>query len=475
MKFFSNSRHFERAALASGEISRDLSSSAFAKLRRDSLEMTIVFFFAIIFFALPAKAELLLSEKFVLDNGLELVVIPNTRIDAINHKLIIKAGAADDTVGKSGIAHFLEHMMFKGSKNFKKGEYSRTINSLGGNFNAYTGHDLTAYWVNISAKHLETVMKLEADRFANLTLDAKEFGLEKKVVLEERASVIENNPKNLFFEELRLALYKNHPYRMPVIGFEREIKRISIADMKQFYAKHYVPENATLIISGNITPAAALAKVQKYYGKIKPGKKQKRVWKVEPNHHTRLDITMKNSRISQPVFVKRYITPSIFENEDAAMALYVLSEILGGSQVSYLYEELVEKEKIASDVSVSYSGLHFGPGSFSFMITPREGVTLEQTQSAFEKAMNEFLDREELEEAAIKRAKNLYKASLIYSLEGLSAPSYLITQIIASGLEHDYLNTFDAKIEEVSEQQILDAARRMYSSKNFINGFLDKK
>ena len=205
--------------------------------------------------------------EFKLANGMEVVVVPDTRAPVVTHMVWYRVGAADEVRGTSGIAHFLEHLMFKATDKLASGEFSKTVARLGGNDNAFTGHDATAYFQRVAKDRLKTIMAMEADRMVNLKLTEKEVLLERDVILEERRSRIENNPSAILDEQLGAALYQNHPYAVPVIGWMHEMAKLSQHDAIDFYKKHYGPNNAILVVTGDVTPDEVRAFAEETYGK----------------------------------------------------------------------------------------------------------------------------------------------------------------------------------------------------------------
>jgi zinc protease len=248
----------------------------------------------------PATAGIFNPASFTLSNGLTVVVLTNDRLPVVSQMVWYKVGAADDPSGKSGLAHFLEHLMFRGTGDIAPGEFSRIVSRNGGVDNAFTSADTTAYYQTVAADRLELVMKLEADRMTNLALDEKEVLPERQVIIEERRSRTENNPGALLREQMNAAMFLNHPYRIPIIGWRQEMETLSREDALAFYKRHYAPNNAILIISGDVTIERVRELAEKYYGAIKPASVPPRVRAPEPPQIAARRVTLESDRVRDP-------------------------------------------------------------------------------------------------------------------------------------------------------------------------------
>ena len=264
--------------------------------------MRFLFILILLFFIEAAEANFFKPQHHTLDNRLEIIVLENNRVPAVAHSIWYKVGSADEPNGKSGIAHFLEHLMFKGTDKLKPGEFSQIVSINGGKENAFTSKNYTGYFQLIHKSKLELIMSLEADRMKNIKLIEKEFENEKKVVLEERYSRVDNNPSALLSEQINAALYMNHPYKKPIIGWEHEIKNLNLGDVTKFYKKYYAPNNAIIVICGDVNLDEVVKIAKKYFGVIKPSKIDKRSWTLEPTQHAPRKITLKSKDTAIPVF-----------------------------------------------------------------------------------------------------------------------------------------------------------------------------
>ena len=304
-----------------------------------------------------ARAEVFNPETFTLDNGMDVVVIPNRRAPIVQHMVWYKVGAADEPVGKSGTAHFLEHLLFKGTERMAPGRFSEIVAENGGQENAFTSSDYTGYYQTVARDRLEIMMDLEADRMTNLRLTDELVLPERDVVLEERRSRIDNEPGSKLREMMNAALYLNHPYRYPVIGWEHEIRALTTRDALDFYERWYAPNNAILIVAGDITAEEVRPLAEKYYGAIPARAVPERRRASEPEQHAPRRVRLESERVRQPSVSISYLAPS--HNRGAvehAYPLLVLDEILGGGATSRLYRSLVVEQGIAAAAGSSYRG-----------------------------------------------------------------------------------------------------------------------
>lgn len=299
------------------------------------------------------------AKTFTLPNGLEVIVIENNRAPVVTHMLWVKAGAADEPQGKSGIAHFLEHLMFKGTDKVAPGEHSRILRKLGAEENAFTSQDYTAYFATISKKNLARVMALEADRFQNLKIPEAEVIAERKVILEERKQRTENDPASELYEQAAAALFVNHPYGEPIIGWRQEMEGLDRHDAQAFYQQWYRPENTVLVISGAVKTDEVKELAASYYSDWKKSEAPlpPRTRTSVPALSAPVEIHSRDARIQQNSFIRLYRVPSTRQNADESYALQVLEEILGGGPTGRLYRTLASEQKIVSTVGVSYQAL----------------------------------------------------------------------------------------------------------------------
>ena len=398
-------------------------------------------------------------ESFTLANGLEVIVIANHRIPAVSQMIWYKVGASDDPPGKSGLAHFHEHAMFLGTTRHKGGEYAAIAASHGGDENAFTGHDATSYFINIPKSELPLVMELEADRMNALAPTDAAMDKEKQVIIEERRMRVENNPEALLSEQVEAALFRNHPYHWPVIGWMQEMEGLTKQDVLAFHGAWYHPNNAILILSGDITASEAKPLVQKYYGGLKVGALPPRTWNAEPPQIAARRVVLHHATVRQPGWSRSYAVSSVaYGKKEEALPLFVLSGILGEGKTSRLYQALVVEQKLASGVEVEYSGFTIGPSTLDIDITPELGVDMD----ALEKAVDKELQRavtEGITDKELTRAKTMLKAETIYARDSLTSMGRIMGWIRMCGLDKDYFTRWPDMIEAVTAQQVAAAAK----------------
>lgn len=411
-------------------------------------------------------------ESFKLANGLEVIVIPNHRVPAVTHMLWIKVGAADDPLGKSGLAHFHEHMMYQGTPGYGAGEYAERITAAGGEQNAFTGNDATAYYITIAKEKLPLAMELEANRMGPLSPSDANTKKEKEVIIEERRARIENNPSALFFEQLNAALWRNHPYHQPVIGWMHEMEGLNRNDVLAFHQRWYYPNNAILILGGDITAAEARPLVERYYGGLSAGSVPKRRWNSEPPHNAERRLLMTHANVKQPVWARSYAADSLGSGKtERALPLLVLSQLLGGGKTSALHRSIVVEKRLASDVDVGYDAFRIGPSELEIQIKPEPGVDM----AAVEKAVDEELARaikDGFSEKDLARAKTLLKAQAIYARDGLESMARVMGWIRMTGLDKEYFTRWPEMIEAVTPAQITEAAKATIDARQSVTGVL---
>ena len=419
-----------------------------------------------------AAAGVFNPETFSLANGMQVVVIPNHRAPIIVHMVWYRVGAADDPPGKSGIAHFFEHLMFKGTRTVPPGEFSKIVARNGGNDNAFTSHEYTANHQNVPRDNLQLVMRLEADRMRNLVLTDAEVLPERDVVLEERRSRTDNNPAAQLYEQSRAALYLKHPYRNPVIGWKHEIEKLTTADALAFYRSHYVPNNAILIVAGDVTAADLRPLAEKYYGVIPKGPAMRRIRSREPFHYAARRVVMKNRRVGQPSWSRAYTAPSYANAEgNAAYALQVLAEILGGGATSRLYRELVVKQGIAASAGAWYGPDRLDMGGFGISGTPRPGVDYRKLEAAIT-AQIERLLRDGITVPEVARAKRNMQASAVYARDSLRAGPSIFGRALSTGRTVADVEAWPERIAAVTAAEVNAAARAVLIEANSVTSVL---
>lgn len=411
-------------------------------------------------------------ESFTLKNGLEVVVIENHRVPAVSHTIWYKIGGADDPPSKSGLAHFHEHVMFKGTKHFPAGQFEAIVSRLGGVQNAFTAYDLTAYYINISKDHLGKAMELEADRMRKLAPVPAEVLKEREVIMEERRLRIDNVPSALLSEQMNAALFVHHPYGTPLIGWRHEMAGLTLGDVLAFHTTYYHPNNAVLVLSGDITAAEAKPLVQQYYGDLKPASIPARLWVDEPESISAKRISMTHSLINTPLWVRDYRASSLL-NGDATqvMPLMLFAEYLGGGDTSVLYREVVMKQKLATSISASYDGFARGPETFTISASPADGVRLETLEKAIDEVLKTSLTQP-IAPTDFARAKTLFKADSIYAREGLQGMANIVGQLRMLGLPATWFETWDAQVDAVTTEQALAAAKATLVATHSVTGTL---
>ncbi|TWG97448.1 zinc protease [Mesorhizobium sp. J18] len=410
---------------------------------------------------------------FVLENGLQVVVIPDRRAPVVTHMLWYKVGSADEQPGKSGIAHFFEHLMFKGTKNHKPGEFSARVAEIGGQENAFTSYDYTAYYQQVTPEALETMMHFEADRMRNLVLTDEVIEPERNVVIEERASRVETAPDSLLSEEIDATLYQNHPYGIPVIGWMHEIKKLNRADAIEFYNRYYVPNNAVLVVAGDVDAETVRDLAEKTYGKIPRGPDMEpRIRPQEPEQNTRRLVTLEDPRVGVPKFSKSWVVPSYESAEPGeAEALDLLSEILGGGVHSRLYRKLVVEEGIAASVGAYFQGTAIDDSSFTVYGAPRGEATLEEV----EKATNAEIARiaaDGVSEEELEMAKTRFVRSMIFARDSQSGMARIYGSTLATGGSVEDVREWPERIRAVTVEQIRNAAATYLEDSRSVTGHL---
>ncbi|MBN9335832.1 pitrilysin family protein [Devosia sp.] len=353
---------------------------------------------------------------FTLENGLELVVIPDRRAPVVTHMVWYRTGAADDPAGQSGVAHFLEHLMFKGTAKYPAGTLESAVNELGGQLNAFTTPDITVYFETVPPDALSDMMAIEADRMRNLVLPEEVIDAERSVVLDERRQRVESQPGSILAEQVSATLFQNHPYRIPVIGWAHEIETLGRDDALSFYGQHYAPNNALVIVAGDVDAEAVKQMAEQSYGKVERGPDlPPRQRLQEPPAQTSRTVTLHDARVSLPSFTRHWVVPSYRQAEAGeGEALDVLSAILSDGPQSRLYQALVVKAGIAAQARASYDGSAFDYGRFVLYGAPRPGTTLE----ALEDAINAEIDgiiANGISEAELDRVKTHLIRSTIFA------------------------------------------------------------
>lgn len=411
---------------------------------------------------LEVPASLFNPETFTLANGLEVVVVTNRRAPVVAHWLWYRVGTADSPRGKSGLPHFLEHLMFKGTEAVPPGEFSKIVARHGGNDNAFTGHDYTAYFQMIAKDRLELVMGMEADRMANLRLADEHVYPERDVVLEERRQRVENEPAAILGEQVAAAQWLHHPYRLPVIGWLHEIAAYTREDCERFYADWYTPNNAILVVVGDVDAEELRPLAEKAYGGIPARPLPERARTQEPPQHAERRLTMRDGRVKQPNIVRSYLAPSFAsEGSEHAYPLEILAEILGGGQTSRLYRSLVVEQGLAAGAGAYYRGTSRDRTSFRFYASPRPGVELDRLEAALDAEIAALL-ADGVTEAEVDRTRRKMLAEAVYALDSLAGAAHIFGGSLCSGLTIADVEGWPASIAGVTKAAVDAAAREVF-------------
>ncbi|WP_439273817.1 M16 family metallopeptidase [Pseudochrobactrum sp. HB0163] len=415
--------------------------------------------------------------SFRLANGMDVVVIPDHRAPVVTQMVWYRVGAADEKDGVSGIAHFLEHLMFKGTKNVPAGEFSAKVAAIGGQENAFTSYDYTAYYQQVAPDALEMVMGYESDRMANLALTPEVIGPERDVILEERRMRIDSNPSAILNEEVSAATFYNHPYRRPIIGWQQEMEKLDLDDAVGFYQKYYTPNNAILVVAGDVTPERVRELSMKTYAKLpKRFEVAPRIRPQEPVKHTARTVTLRDARVTQPSYSMGWVVPSYVNakakgHEGDAEALDLLGEILGGGMRSRLYQKLIVEKGIAASAGAYYSGDALDDGTFVLYGAPRGSATLEDVQTAIN-AEVERLIKDGVTETELDQARNRFIKSMIFARDSQTGMARIYGSSLAVGQTVEDVQNWLDKIRAVKPEQIREVAARYLKPSIAVTGYL---
>lgn len=397
--------------------------------------------------------------SFTLENGMQGVVIEDNRAPVVTHMVWYRVGSADEPPGKSGIAHYLEHLMFKGTDEIPEGAFSKIVAENGGQDNAFTSVDYTAYFQRISSDRLELVMKMEADRMVDLRLTDELTIPERDVVLEERNQRTENDPGSLFAEQANAMLYLNHPYSDPIVGWKSEIEGLTREDAMAFYERHYGPDNAILVVAGDVSAAEVERLAKIHYGPIPSAGVPERVRPAEPPHRAARRIEMSDPRVRQPYVVRRYLVPSRRTGGDeTAAALSMLAEVAGGGGVtSRLAKRLQLEDRIAINSGAFYRGSTYDDGVFGLYGVPAEGVDLDTIEAALDEVMADLAANGPTEEE-LTRARTKIRASEIYAQDSQRGLAQRYGAGLTTGLTIERIESWADTLAAVTAEDVKAAA-----------------
>ena len=411
---------------------------------------------------LPAAATAETSGKvtdFMLDNGMQVVVVEDHRAAVVQHMLWYRAGSADEPKGSSGVAHFLEHLLFKATDKLESGEFSSVVAANGGRDNAFTSYDYTAYFQRVAADRLELMMTMEADRMKNIRLTSENIATERDVIIEERNQRTENNPQALFGEQLSAAQYLNHRYGKPIIGWMHEMEELDLDDALSFYELYYSPNNTILVVSGDVTPEEVRVLAEKHYGPIPRNPAlPDRLRTEEPRQNAERRVIFRDARVAQPYVSRSYLVPERDAGaQKTAAALTILSEILGGGTTSFFTEKLQFDTQVSTYTAVWYSGVSLDDTTFRMIIVPSEGVSLEDGEAALDQAFADFLETG-VDEEQLERIKLQIRASEIYAQDNVDGIANRYGRALTSGLTIEDVQAWPAILDAVTAEDIMQAA-----------------
>ncbi len=408
--------------------------------------------------AAPAVAETV--SDFTLPNGLEVVVIEDHRAPVVVQMVWYKTGSADEAPGHSGIAHFLEHLMFKGTPTTGPGEFSATVEAQGGNDNAFTSYDYTAYFQRVAADRLDLMMKLEADRMRNLILTDEVVNPERQVILEERSQRIDSDPGSLLQEQAGAAQFLNHPYGIPVIGWRHEMEQLSRKDALDHYAKFYAPNNAVLVVAGDVMPDAVRKMAEAHYGPLKPSEGiTPRIRPQEPPQLAERRLSMADPRVSQPVLIRTYLAPERNPGDQKqAAALEYLAALLGGSGTTSVFARALQFEtQVAVYSSAFYDGTTIDPTTFGLVVVPVPGKTLDEAEAAMDSTIAKFL-KDGVDAKAFARIKTQLLASDIYARDNTDGLARRYGAALSVGLSIKDVQDWPQILQDVTPDDVMAAA-----------------
>ena len=427
---------------------------------------------AIVLPAGPSVAEDQVT-SFTLDNGMDVVVIEDHRAPVVVHMVWYRAGAADEKAGVSGVAHFLEHLLFKGTKTMEPGEFSATVARNGGRDNAFTSYDYTAYFQRVAADRLDLMMQMESDRMVNLHLGEDDIKTERDVIIEERNQRVENSPGALMREQKNAAQYMNHPYGVPIIGWQAEMQELGLQDALDYYQTYYAPNNAILIVAGDVTSDTVRTLAQTHYGKLpaNPDLPQ-RARPQEPRQMAERRLTFQDPRVAQPYVTRSYLAPERDSGaQEKAAALTLLAEILGGGSTSVLAEALQFDSRQAVNTAAYYSATSLDDTTFNLVVVPAPGVTLQQAEDAMDDVIAGFLETG-IDTDQLDRIKMQYRAAMIYERDDVNRIANRYGRALTQGLTIEDVQAWPNIVQAVTPDDIMAAARDVLDRDNAVTGWL---
>ncbi|PKO42694.1 MAG: peptidase M16 [Betaproteobacteria bacterium HGW-Betaproteobacteria-4] len=408
-----------------------------------------------------------------LKNGLRIIVKEDHRAPTAVQMVWYRIGSTDEVDGASGVAHVLEHMMFKGTPKVGPGEFNKRVAAAGGRDNAFTSRDYTAYFQQVPKEKLDDVMALEADRMRHLNVDAKEFAQEIKVVMEERRMRTDDEPQSKLFEQMNAVAFQAHPYRRPIIGWMNDLETMTAADAKAWYDTWYVPNNAYVVITGDVDHKAVFALAEKHYGPLEGRALPPRKQQIEPAQEGTRQVTVK-APAELPVLIMGYKAPVLrdIEKDSDPYALEMLASILDGHDAARFNKKLVREDKVALSAGIDYDATARGPGMLYLHGTPSEGKTVGDLEAAL-RAEIARVQKDGVSEQELKRAKAQLIAGQVYKLDSMFGQAMEIGQIEAVGLPYRQLDRMLEKLQAVSAADIQAVANKYFNDDALTIGRLD--
>ena len=432
----------------------------------------LIAFITALFLAAPVRGAD--ATTFTLDNGMQVVVLVDKRAPVVVHMVWYKVGAADEPPGKSGIAHFLEHLMFKGTDDMAAGELSETVARNGGSDNAFTSWDYTAYFQRVAADRLGLMMQMEADRMRDLQMTEEDVATERQVVLEERGQRTDSDPGALFSEQRRAAQFLNHPYGIPVIGWRQEVERLSREDAFAFYRRFYAPNNAILVVAGDVEPEEVRTLAEQYYGPLEPTPDlPERVRPQEPPQLAERRLSFSDPRVAQPYLTRTYLAPERDPGDQRQAArLTILAEILGGSgATSVLGRQLQFESRQAIYTAAFYDGTALDDSVFGLIVVPTPDVSLEEIEAAMDDTIAKFLE-EGVDQAQLERIKMQLRASRIYAEDNVQARARRYGAALSVGLSVEDIEAWPDILQEITGEEVVAAARELFDRRRAVTGMI---
>jgi zinc protease len=413
---------------------------------------------------------------FTLPNGLQVVVIPDHRTPVVTQMIWYKVGSADETPGKSGLAHFLEHLMFKGTAKHPVGEFSQTVLKIGGNENAFTSTDYTGYFQRVPREQLARMMEFEADRMTGLVLKDENVLPERDVVLEEFNMRVANNPDARLTEQIMAALYLNHPYGRPVIGWHQEIEKLDRQDALAFYKRFYAPNNAILVIAGDTDAKEVRPMVERTFGEVpaQPAISEHRLRPQEPTPAAPRTVTLSDPRVEQPGLRRYYLVPSANTAASGeSAALDVLAQLMGSGANSYLYRALVVDQPLAVSAGAGYQGTSLDATQFLISVSPKPGVEFSQIEQVIDRVIAD-VGQNPVRSEDLERVKTQLIAEAIYAQDNQATLARWYGGALSTGLSIDDIRSWPDRIRAVTAEQVREAAQKWLDKKRSVTGYLIK-